>query len=317
MTAPSAVAAARPVSTPAERRAAELGVLVVMVLWAGNFIVVKGAIAVLPPVAFTFLRYALAALTLLLLLRWREGRMGLPRREILPIAVLGTIGFAIYQILWTAGLQSISAGDSALLIATTPVMTALIAAAIGADVLTPARLGGALLSFAGVALVIAGGPGLALSASLLGDVLTLLAAACWAIYTSFGVPILRRHSPLRTTAWSVTFGAIALAPLGLFQLAEVAPVPVDAAIVLAILYSATLAAGVANVVVFHGVKLLGPTRITAMQFLVPAIAVVLAAVILHEPIRLAQIVGGAVILAGVAIARTDRVPARVRAILRA
>ena len=61
---------ARPAS---DRRLAELAVLVVMVFWAGNFIVVKGAVEILPPVGFTFLRYLLASATLLALLRWREG----------------------------------------------------------------------------------------------------------------------------------------------------------------------------------------------------------------------------------------------------
>ena len=50
--------AAAPTGTARDRRLAELGVLVVMVFWAGNFIVVKGALGVLPPVGFTFLRYA-------------------------------------------------------------------------------------------------------------------------------------------------------------------------------------------------------------------------------------------------------------------
>ena len=56
-----------------------------MVFWAGNFIVVKGAIGVLPPVGFTFLRYCLAAVTLLVLLRWREGAIRLPRGDVAAI----------------------------------------------------------------------------------------------------------------------------------------------------------------------------------------------------------------------------------------
>jgi drug/metabolite transporter (DMT)-like permease len=80
------------------------------------------------------------------------------------------------------------------------------------------------------------------------------------------------------------------------------------AVVLAILYAGTLAAGTANVVIFHAIKLVGPTRITALQSLVPAMAVVLAAIILGEPIRAGQVVGGVVIVLGVAILRRGTLP---------
>ena len=64
-----------------------------MVLWAANFIVVKSAVAQLPPVGFTFLRFTLASATLFVLLRWREGSIGLPRRDLIAILALGAVGF--------------------------------------------------------------------------------------------------------------------------------------------------------------------------------------------------------------------------------
>ena len=283
-----------------------------MVFWAGNFIVVKGAIGILPPVGFTFLRYCIAAITLLVLLRWREGAIRLPRGDVLPILLLGVIGFGCYQILWPVALQTIPAGDSALLIATTPVMTALLAMAIGADTPNGIKIVGAFVSFAGVALVIAAGQGLVLGASLVGDLLTLLAATCWAIYTVFGATILRRHSPLVTTTWAIVAGTLFIAPLGIAQLATADLSGFGPPVVLAILYSGTLAAGFANVIVFHGVKLLGPTRVTALQFLVPALAVAMAAIFLSEPIRPMQVVGGLIILAGVAMLRRGALPGRRR-----
>jgi drug/metabolite transporter (DMT)-like permease len=143
---------------------------------AGNFIVVKGAVGIVPPIAFTFMRYVLAAVTLLLLLRWREGAFRLPRGDVVRLAVLGGVGFGCYQLIWPVALQTIPAGDSALLIATTPVITALLAVATGADVANPVKLIGALVSFVGVGLVIAAGQGVDLGVSLGGDLLTLLAA---------------------------------------------------------------------------------------------------------------------------------------------
>lgn len=274
-----------------------------MVLWAANFIVVKTAVEVLPPVGFTFLRFALASTTLLVLLRWREGSMGLPRRDLIAICALGGLGFGVYQMLWTTGLTTIAAGDSALIIASTPVLVAFLAVLARSDVLTPAKLLGGIVSFSGVALVIASGQGLSLGGSLAGEAITLLASVCWAFYTAFGAPFLRRYSPLRTTAWATVAGTIVLAPIAASQLSSVEAARLTPGVVGAVLYSGFLAAGVSNVIVSNGIRVVGPTRTAAYQFLVPALAVVLAFLFLAEPIRPGQVIGGVVIIGGVLITR--------------
>ena len=292
---------------------AELAVVAVMVLWAANFVVVKAANLEIPPVGFAMLRFGSAALILLAILRWREGAIGVPRRELVPIVALGGLGFGIYQILWATALQDIAAGDSALLIAATPVLVALLAVVAGSDTLTRPKLVGALVAFAGVGLVVAGGTGLTLGVTLVGDALTLLAAVCWAVYTAFAAPFLRRVSPLRTTAWAMVGGTLVLVPVGVLQLGATDLGSVSSGAWAGLVYSALLPAGLANVVVFQAVRLVGPTRITAFQFLVPAFAVVLAAAFLAEPIHAGQVVGGAVIVVGVWLTRRRHVGApRVR-----
>lgn len=279
-----------------------------MVVWAGNFIVVKAAIGVMPPVGFTFLRYALAAASLLVILRWSTGAIRLPRPTTGRIVLLGGLGFGLYQILWTVGLQSIPAGDSALLVAATPVFTAVIAVLIGTDTLSPVRAVGVALSFVGVALVVAFGAGIELAGSPVGFALTLGAALCWAIYTAVGARVLRRHTPLELTTFATIGGTLVLLPIGLPQLLAPGAVDLEAAggllpIALAVAYSGLLAAAISNIIVFNGVLLLGPTRVTTIQALVPAMAVVLAFVVLAEPIRVGQIVGGGIIVLGVALTR--------------
>ena len=287
--------------------------LFVTVFWAANFIVVKAAIQDIPPVTFAFLRFSIAAVVLLVALRAREGSARPPTGDALAIMGLGAIGFGIYQVIWSTALQSIPAGDSALIIAATPVLTAMLAVVAGSDVLTRLKLTGGLVSFLGVGIVVAAGPGLALGlgggaasgAVLVGDLLTLGAALCWSVYTAFGAPHLRRHSPLRTTAWAMVGGCLVLAGPGLWEAASADWGHVSASAWGGLLYSAILPAGFANVLVFHAIRLLGPTRITAYQFLVPFIAVILGALFLQEPIRAAQIAGGAVIVGGVALARAQ------------
>ena len=317
-----------PAPTPADRPAgvrlfrvrhfAEIAVIAVMVIWAANFIVVKDATAHMPPVGFTFLRYSLASLALLVILRWYEGSVRLPRPDVARIFVLGAVGFGAYQVLWTVGLQSIPAGDSALIIAATPVFTAVLAVAAGADTLSPMKFAGAVLSFVGVVIVIAAGIGISMTGSLIGAGLTLVAALCWASYTAFAAPVLRRHSPLVLTTWATIAGTVAMAPIGLGQLlapGALGPAQADriVPIALAVAFSGLLAAALANVVVFNGVRLLGPTRVITLQSLVPAMAVVLAAIFLQEPIRPVQVLGGGIIILGVALTRyASRVPAVVR-----
>ncbi len=287
-----------------------------MVVWAANFVVVKDVIAIIPPVAFSFLRYAVSASSLLLILRWSEGSIR-PPGDVWRIMLLGALGFGAYQMLWTVGLQTVPAGDSALLIASTPVFTAVIAFLIGSDTLGPAKAAGVAVSFVGVVLVVASGVGIELSGSPVGFILTLGASLCWAIFTSMGAREMRTRTPLSFTTWATLGGVIALAPIGLGQL--LAPGALDDAtagnvptVLFAILYSGLIAAAVSNIIISTGVRLLGPTRVTTVQALVPAMAVVFAFLLLGEPIYPGQVIGGAIIVLGVALTR--RVSGRVRTV---
>ncbi len=315
------VPAPAPVPVPAfaaasvrDRRLAEAGVLLAVLIWSANFVVVKVAIGELGPLAFTATRFVVATITLFLLIRWRMGGIRRPAGLTLPLIALGMLGFGGYQVAWTLGLTQITAGDSALIVAASPVLTALLAGAVGMDRLTPPKLAGALIAFAGVALVIAGGHELAIGASLVGDLLTLTAAVLWAVYTVIATRLLRRVDPLQATAWPVLGGTLLLVPLGIWEVATSPPVAVTLPAIAAVLYSGALAAGTANVLVFNAIRHVGPTRASVSQFLVPAGAVILGALFLSEAIQPAQVAGGGVIILGLALTRRRTVvPARVRA----
>jgi drug/metabolite transporter (DMT)-like permease len=305
------------VSAPAgqvrERRIAEAAVLITVMIWSANFVVVKAAIGAFGPLTFTALRWVVAVVTLFLLVRWRSGTIRWPGRVGPILLGLGVLGFGCYQVLWTVGLTQITAGNSALLIAASPVLVALLAGAVRLDRLTPPKLGGAVVAFGGVAIVIAAGHELSLGASLVGDALTLGAAALWAVYTTAGARLLQRIDPLQATAWSVLGGALFLLPFGLWEATSAPPGDVTLGALAGVLYSGALAAGISNVIVFNAIRHVGPTRVSSTQFLVPAGAVVLGAIVLSEPVGVAQVVGGAVIVAGVWLTRRPSVvPSAVR-----
>ena len=303
-----AVSAARHDRAPARARyLAELGLLAVMLVWSGNFVVVKSALGVVGPLTFASIRFALAAASLFAFVRWRQGAIRWPARHGVALLALGAVGFGVYQVLWTTGLKEVTAGNSALLIASSPVLTALLASAVGLDRLTRPKLLGALLSFCGVGVVVLGGHTALIGGSATGFALTIGAACTWAIYTTGGARLLRHVDALQASAYTVLGGALVLAPLGAWEVATQPAVDVTPAVVGAVIYSGALAAGIANFAVLHAIRLLGPTRVTAFQFLPSAGAVVLGAILLGEPVGAYQLVGGVVIIVGVWLTRRVRV----------
>jgi drug/metabolite transporter (DMT)-like permease len=292
------------------RHMAELAILLVMLTWGANVVAVKAVLADVPPILFAFVRFGSAFLVLLAVLRWREGSVGLPRRDILPLLLLGLAGFGLYQDLWATALGRTTASNSALITAATPVSTMLIAAAVGSDTLSRGKVLGALIGFTGVVAVVGATHGFGFTGASAGDLMTLCATICWACYVAFGAPVLMRHSPLRTATWAIGFGCLGMLPFAAWQASTFDLSRIHASTVGLFLFCALLAAAAANVVMFEAVKVLGPTRAMLFQFLVPAFAVALAALFLGEAIVVGQLAGGVVIVLGILVARSRRLGAR-------
>ena len=292
--------------SPRALLAAEIAILLVMLTWGANVVAVKAVLADLPPILFAFTRFGAAFLVMLAVLRWREGSVGLPRRDIVPLMLLGLIGFGLYQDLWASALDMTTASNSSLITTATPVSTMLIAAAVGSDTLSRAKLVGAAIAFCGAASVVLATHGIGFTGASAGDLMTFAATICWAVYVAFGSPVLRRHSPLRTATWAIGFGCLGMLPLAIWQTASFDPSRVDGRTVALFAYCTLLAAAAANVVMFEAIKVLGPARTMLFQFTVPVFAVTMAAIFLGESIVLGQVVGGAVIVVGILVARRGR-----------
>jgi drug/metabolite transporter (DMT)-like permease len=275
-----------------------------MLLWAGNIIAVKAAIVDVPPIAFSWMRFVGAFGAMLVVLKWREGSVTLPREDVMPLLILGLLGFGIYQDLWATGLGRTTAANSALITAATPVPTIIIAAAIGSDTLSRRKLLGAAIGLVGAVGVVVATHGLDLGGASLGDLMTAAATVCWALYIAYGTPVLARHSPLRTATWAIGFGTLGTLPFAVWQAGSIHWSSIHPWTLVLFAYCALLSAAAANVILFESVKVLGPARTTLFQFLVPAFAIAFAAFFLSEQIVIGQLVGGAVIVVGIMVSRS-------------
>lgn len=290
-----------------------MGVLLVMLVWSANYVVVKYAITATAPAGFNLLRLLVAAVVLLVVLRVRAGTIALPRRDVAAIAALAAVGFTLYQLLWGTALQTTSAGDSALIIGSSPALIALLAVLVGTDRFTWGKATGVATALAGVALVVTAETGPHLDAAGVGDALTLGAALCWAVYVAVGTPVFRRVPAVAAAAWAVTFGAIWLLPFAAPDLIADPGAYLQPGALLALAFSGLLAVALSQVLVMRAIPTLGPVRFANIQFLMPPLTVLMGAIALGEPIRAGQVAGGVIIVCGVLLSRRDAsLPERLR-----
>jgi drug/metabolite transporter (DMT)-like permease len=286
--------------------AADLGMLLVALIWGVNFSVTKGAFDRIPPLAFTAVRFTLASLLLVPLVRRVEGPGALPPGALPRLVVLGVVGNTLYQLSWISGLDRTTASNSALILASMPTIVALLAVALGLEPLRPRVLGGVLVASAGVVLVVAArGTGFG-PATLAGDLLTLGAVVCWAGYT-LGLRVLPAEiSPLRVTMVTTVAGAPVLLLAGLPSMLGMDWGAVGWQGWAAVGYSTVLSLLVAYLIWNRSVKVVGPSRTVIYMCLTPLIAVAAAAALLGERPRPLQAVGAALILAGVVLTLGQR-----------
>ncbi len=285
----------------------DLALLAMVFVWGINFAIIKQTLAEMSPLAFNGLRVSLAAIVMLVILRATEGDWRLSKGDWLPMLRLGLIGNTVYQLLFILGLDRTRAGNSSLILALVPVVVALLSAGLGSEKVRGRAWLGIVLSFAGIVLVVQGGGksvGLT-SGTLLGDVLTLGATICWALYTVLSKPLLEHYSPLRVSGLSMAMGAPLLVLASVPELIRQDWGTVSLQGWLGLLYSFSMALVFAYIVWSTGVRRIGGPRTAVYSNLIPVVAVTTAWLMLGEAMTGLQLVGAVVILTGVTLARTS------------
>jgi drug/metabolite transporter (DMT)-like permease len=273
----------------------------VAIVWGVNFSVVKFALTDFHPLGFTVIRFALAALFLIVIMIVNHEPFAIERRDCFAIIRLGFLGITLYNILFMYGLKLTTASNSALLISLSPLFGSLISAASGKERLTLRIASGLAVATVGVVFVIRSHHGeFGFSSSeVAGDLLTLCATLSWALYTITAKPLLEKYSAVKITAYNFTVGSLLLLPISLNGLINQPWAPISLLSWSTMAYASFIAAGVAYVFWYQGVKNIGVTRTMVYHYLMPFSAVLFAAFALDEGISILQYMGGAGILSGV------------------
>jgi drug/metabolite transporter (DMT)-like permease len=279
----------------------EISLIFTAVFWGLNFAATKYAAEDIPQLILVAFRFSVGGLLLFMALRIFEpgSRLG---KDLLPMAALGCFGVATAQTGFTFGVSLTSAASTGLIFATAPVWGLVLGAVLGLEHPTRRGVLGLALSIVGVAFVVFEGLG-AGDDSLLGDLFVLLAAVCVGSYAVLSMPLLERHTPLAVATYPVLFGAPFLVILSSPQALSLAWGSVGIGPWSAVAYSAVFATAFAFAGWQRGLSRIGANRALVYQYLITGVGVTSGIIFFGETLGVNKIVGGAVILLGVYLAR--------------
>ncbi|MDO3435273.1 DMT family transporter [Rhizobium sp. CBN3] len=278
------------------------GLLVLLgLIWGGSFFFARIAVQHVPPLTLVFLRLLLAALALHVYIAGRLDIYSILQARWREFLVLGLINNALPHALIFFGQTRIGAGLAAILNATTPIWTVLIANYFTSDEkLSSAKIAGCLVGLAGTVVLI--GPGISTEseAPLWPLLLPVLAAVSYGFAATYGKRFRDVPAPV-TSAGQLTASSLIALPLSLVadRPWTLAVPPVDA--ILAVLALALLSTAFAYILYFRIMAAAGATNASLVTLLVPPSAILLGVLFLGETLSLAEFAGMALIGFGLVI----------------
>lgn len=269
-----------------------------------SFVATRAVVEQISPVALIFARAALGSLLLIGILTAR-GRAWWPPRSAWPsLAVMGFIGVAFHQLLQAYALQLTTAVNTGWLIGLTPVWSAILAAIHLRERFPPRKLLGLTLGFIGAVLVVTrgqfGGEVLGLPATR-GDLMILASTVNWAIYTVACHPTLKRLGSLVATTCAMIVGWALLTGPFLYARAWGDFARLDGVAWAAVLFLGICCSGLGYLWWYGALERIEASRVAAFLYLEPLVTLLAAVVLLGETVTATTIVGGLMLVGGVAL----------------
>ena len=277
--------------------------LILGTIWGSSYLFIKVAVAEVPVITLIAGRLLLATIILWILL-WVLGQSMQRSRSLWrAYAVMGILSGTLPYTLIAWGEQYIPSSLAALLQATMPIFTIILAILLAGDEpMTWTRVLGVIVGFVGVGILMAPDVHQGLQASLLGQLAVVLASASYAGAAVFARKQLRGQPPLASTTGQMTMGAIFTLPLSLlidrpFDLSPSLPVMASW------LALTVLGTAVADIIYYALIKRTSATFVSTVTYIIPIIGLVLGALVLGEPLTLVLAGSSILILLGVVLVR--------------
>ncbi len=292
---------------------ANAAAFVAAILFGASVVAVRVSVQNIPPLTLAILRFGQGGVLLMLLLALRSrGLLRIGRDDIPYLLLLGAVLYAIFPVTFNAGLRLTQASRGALMLATMPLWSLLLARLTKKERLSGRQTCGVVLTFAGVAIVFAE-RGLTFAgarSALAGDALMLATALSGAIYGVLAKRMLTRYRALTVTTYTMVFGTLLLVPIVFVEKPFSAITHMHANTVILVLFLGIFGGAIGYFLWTSALAHLSPTQVAVYVNLNPMIATILGATLLAERLSAVFVVGFVAVLAGVLLVN---LPARVQA----
>lgn len=280
-----------------------LSALFAVVIWGGTFIATKIALTEASPVTIIWTRFGIGVIILGIAVLARR-QFALPAKSDLPyLILLGLIGVTFHQWLQATGLQTARATTTAWIVATIPVFTALLGWLVLKEKMGWMRVGGIVIAALGVLLIVSEGNVSALftgETGTIGDLLILISAVNWAVYTILSRRELARHPAARMMFYVMLFGWLfaciwmfGFGP-GLSELPRLTASGWTSILILGIFGS-----GLAYIAWYDALQAIPASQLGVFINIEPLVTMLLAPFLIKESFSPISLIGGAIIIFGV------------------
>lgn len=275
-----------------------------VVAWGSNFIFGKLLVQVFSPSLLTSLRLLFIVLALTGVAIWKKELQRMNLRDMIAIILLGIIGIFMNQWTFFIGLQTADTTASALILATTPILTGFLAAIFLKEQLTPRMLVGSVVAIMGIYFVVTKGNLASIEADsgLLWIVATMVTFSFMIMVTRV---LSQRLDPLAITLYSNIVGLIVSIPFAMI-LDKPLQASSNISYWLLLIISAIIVHGFANLIWNQNIRYVDASKASILSNLEPFVAMVVGFVLLAKPITVPEIIGSVFIVGGVVFSTYQR-----------
>lgn len=281
-----------------------IGLFIINVFWGGSFIANAIALKSIGPIEIAALRFFIAApLLALVTLAWKGKEIfRIDLKDLGILIIMALTGVTLQYVIQVTAQNYTTAINASLLINTSVFFILFLSAMFLSEKLSLNKILGAVIGFGGVALLVSGGDlSLDLGSHAIGDLMILVCAMLWSVYSIYGKKIATKYHPLTVLNYLFILGTIGILPFYLLtphQNPATIPLPVIGAIIFLSIFCSIIAYLVYNI----ALEKMEASRVAVFIYLVPMSTIVLAWLILGESMTIPSIIGGIAVCAGMYIA---------------